>query len=38
MMSKVFIDTNIFIYALDQANPEKQAKARALLKSLQESR
>ncbi len=36
-MSKVFIDTNIFIYALDQANPEKQAKARALLKSLQES-
>jgi predicted nucleic acid-binding protein len=37
-MSKVFIDTNIFIYALDQANPEKQAKARTLLKSLQESR
>ena len=36
-MSKVFIDTNILIYALDQANPEKQAKARALLKSLQES-
>jgi predicted nucleic acid-binding protein len=37
-MSKIFIDTNVFVYALDQANPEKQAKARDLLKSLQESR
>ena len=38
MMYKTFIDTNIFVYALDQANPEKQALARDLLKSLQEKR
>lgn len=37
-MYKAFIDTNVFIYALDQANPEKQSRARALLKSLQENR
>lgn len=37
-MSKIFIDTNIFIYALDQAEPEKQAKARILLKTLQKNR
>ena len=33
---KSFIDTNILIYALDQADPVKQQKARALLKTLQE--
>jgi predicted nucleic acid-binding protein len=33
---KSFIDTNILIYALDQADPAKQQKARALLKTLQE--
>lgn len=38
MMSKTFIDTNIIIYSLDQADPVKQAQARDLLKSLQESR
>jgi len=37
-MSKIFIDTNMFIYALDQADLKKQALARSLLKSLQESR
>jgi len=37
-MSKIFIDTNILIYALDQANHEKQARARNLLKSLQDSK
>ncbi len=38
MMSKTFVDTNILIYALDQANPEKQTRARDLLKLLQGSR
>ena len=38
MMSKTFIDTNIIIYSLDQADPVKQAQARTLLKSLQEKR
>jgi len=33
---KSFIDTNILIYALDQADPVRQQKARALLKTLQE--
>lgn len=37
-MPRAFIDTNVFIYALDQANPKKQSLARALLKSLQENR
>lgn len=36
MMSKTFIDTNVFIYSLDRADPAKQTQARALLKSLQE--
>lgn len=36
MSDKGFIDTNILIYALDQATPVKQQKARAVLKSLQE--
>jgi len=36
MMSKTFIDTNILIYCLDQADPVKRSQARALLKSLQE--
>jgi predicted nucleic acid-binding protein len=38
MMSKTFIDTNILIYCLDQADTVKQAQARDLLKSLQGSR
>lgn len=31
-MSKIFIDTNIFIYSLDRHAPEKQKQARELLK------
>jgi len=34
--AKSFIDLNILIYALDQADPAKQQKARVLLKTLQE--
>jgi predicted nucleic acid-binding protein len=37
-MSKTFIDTNILVYSLDRADPAKQAKARVLLKLLQENR
>ena len=29
MTATVFVDTNVFIYALDQADPEKQAAAHA---------
>ncbi len=31
-MSKIFIDTNILIYSLDKHDPEKQKRARELLK------
>jgi predicted nucleic acid-binding protein len=34
MMSKIFLDTNILIYALDQADPGKKIKARSLLRSI----
>jgi len=37
-MSKIFIDTNILVYSLDQANPQKQMKARTLLKTARTSR
>ncbi len=37
-MSKTFIDTNILVYSLDQADPQKQMKARTLLKAAQTSR
>ena len=33
-MSKVFLDTNILVYSLDQANPEKRICCRRLMKSL----
>lgn len=33
-MSKVFVDTNIFVYSLDQSNADKRKKCRKLLKSL----
>ena len=33
-MSKTFIDTNVLIYAMDQADPSKQEKARRSLRSL----
>lgn len=32
--SKIFIDTNILVYSLDQFEPEKQKKCRELLKTL----
>jgi predicted nucleic acid-binding protein len=34
-MSKVFLDTNLLVYALDKADPVKQTRARSLLQSLQ---
>lgn len=34
MTSKIFIDTNILVYALDEHNMEKQQKCRRLLKSI----
>ena len=33
-MAKIFIDTNILIYSMDQFDPVKRKKSRALLKSL----
>ena len=36
MTSKIFIDTNILIYAMDGGNPEKQERSRARLKSLKD--
>ena len=35
-MSKVFLDTNLFIYALDGSDLRKQARARACLKRVME--
>ena len=34
-MSKVFLDTNILVYALDQNDPVKQQTCRTILKQLQ---
>ena len=36
IVSKVFVDTNIFVYSIDQKEPEKRDKARAILKRLVE--
>ena len=33
-MSKIFIDTNLFVYSIDQREPEKKEKARAILKKI----
>ncbi len=33
-MAKIFIDTNILVYSLDQFEPEKRKKCRELLKTL----
>lgn len=33
-MSKVFIDTNILVYCLDGADPEKQKRCRELITAL----
>src|SRR4051794_16796178 len=34
MPDRVFLDTNVFVYLYDSDNPDKQARARALLDSL----
>ena len=33
-MSKVFVDTNVIVYSLDQTNSHKKNKCRELLKGL----
>jgi predicted nucleic acid-binding protein len=33
-MSKVFLDTNILVYSLDQSDPGKKSRCRELLKDL----
>jgi len=38
MTSKIFIDTNVLVYALDKAEPEKQEKARELLRNTESDR
>ena len=38
MTALIFADTNLFIYALDEANPEKQRAARAWRSALWKSR
>jgi len=38
MTGPVFVDTNVFIYALDEADPDKQRAARAWKAALWESR
>ena len=37
MTSKVFIDTNILVYALDRHDPDKQKKSRLRLRQLAET-
>ena len=37
IVSKVFLDTNILVYALDQHDPEKQKACRAILRELQDT-
>ena len=36
IVSKIFIDTNIFVYSIDQKDPNKRDKARNILKRLVE--
>ncbi len=36
-VSKIFIDTNIFVYTLDKKEKDKQGKARIILKKIVES-
>ena len=31
MTSRIFVDTNVWVYAVDDGEPEKQARARAIL-------
>ena len=35
-MSKIFVDTNLFVYSIDQRDPIKRDKARNILKRLVE--
>ena len=36
IVSKVFVDTNLFVYSIDQRDPAKRDKARRILKRLVE--
>jgi len=36
-VSKIFIDTNLFVYSIDQREPETKEKARAILKKIIDS-
>lgn len=33
-MSKIFLDTNVLVYAMDRSTPSKRKRARALIRSL----
>ncbi len=33
-MSKIFVDTNLFVYSIDQKEPEKKEKSRAVLEKI----
>lgn len=33
-MSKIFLDTNLFVYSIDQSEPEKREKVRLILKKI----
>jgi len=35
-MAKIFIDTNILIYSMDQFDPQKRQRCRAVLKTLKD--
>jgi len=35
-MSKIFVDTNILVYCMDEFNPERRERCRLLLKSLKD--
>ena len=34
---KIFIDTNLFVYSIDQKEPQKRDKAREILKKIMDS-
>ncbi len=36
-MSKIFIDTNLFVYALDQKDEQKKAQARIIIRKIVEA-
>ena len=33
-MSKIFVDTNLFVYSIDKRDPQKKEKARAVLRRI----